>query len=356
MMDSTMNAPQRPPQPPGQPVIYVQTPAARMPGFFHTLFGAIGRLILTLIVVILIMAGIIGAATMTMQPQVVVYRDGSSSSQVAIIDVDGVIDGRQAEFVRGAVETVLSNPAYRAVVLRVDSPGGGVTASDHIWYQVKRLQQHGRTVVASYGSVAASGGYYISCRADHIMAEPTTITGSIGVIASIMTFADTMEKLGIEPITLVATGSPSKDVANDIYRDWTDQDKAKIQKSLDSAYDVFFSRVAEGREPVVGGEDQLRAVCDGSIYTADEAQTSGLIDSIGYLDDAIDQAISMGGLSSNSQAVVISPPRGPFDDLPFGLTWKGSEQATEHVLDLDPDSVRMFLHELMRPTAAYLMP
>lgn len=360
MTDSTMNmgpaGSHSPYQGPPQPVIYVQTPAARGPGIFRTLFGAIGRLILTLLVVFIIVGAMVALATKSMQTQVVVYRSGASTSQVAIIDVDGDIDDDQAEFVRHAVNTVIANPRYRAVVLRVDSPGGGITASDHIWYEIKRLQQHGRTVVASYGSVAVSGGYYISCRADHIMAEPTTITGSIGVIASIMTFADTLEKLGIQPITLVAGESPSKNVANDIYRDWNDADRAEVQKSLDAAYGVFFSRVAERRQAIVGSEEQLKAVADGSIYTAEEAVANGLVDSIGYLDDAIDTAITMANLAPDSQAVIISPPRSPLDDLPFGLTWHGGRIDAAPSVDLDPDAVRMFLHELIRPKAAYLMP
>jgi membrane-bound ClpP family serine protease len=110
------------------------------------------------------------------------YRDGDRN-QVAIIEVKGVIDPLRAHTVRVLVDEVLATRAIKAVVLRVDSPGGGIAPSDQIWYQVNRMRDAGLPVVASFGGVAASGGYYISCGTDHIVAEPTCITGSIGVIA-----------------------------------------------------------------------------------------------------------------------------------------------------------------------------
>ena len=145
-----------------------------------------------------------------------VHRDGGRES-LAIIPVRGTIDDQQSNFVRACVDHVLRDRSVKGVVLRVDSPGGGVTASDQIWHQMGRLQEAGLPVVASFGSVAASGGYYVSCGADHIIAEETSVTGSIGVIAQVFTMEQLMEKVGVQPVTLVASGSPEKDVANDIF-------------------------------------------------------------------------------------------------------------------------------------------
>ena len=110
------------------------------------------------------------------------YRAGRGQT-IAIIPVMGLIDAASAEFVRMAVDNVLHHRNIRAVVLRVDSPGGGVTASDEIWYEITRLQDAGLPVVASYGSMAASGGYYISCANDLIMAQETCTNGRLGVSA-----------------------------------------------------------------------------------------------------------------------------------------------------------------------------
>ena len=126
------------------------------------------------------------------------WRSGSFTETVAILPIKGVIDAGQSAHVHQAVDAILEDSTVQAVVLRVDSPGGGVTASDQIWHEVGRLQRAGLPVVASYGAVAASGGYYVSCGADHIMAEQTTITGSIGVIAQIMTIEGLLEKVGVQ--------------------------------------------------------------------------------------------------------------------------------------------------------------
>ena len=127
------------------------------------------------------------------------------------------------------------------------------------------------------------------------MAEETSITGSIGVIAQVLTFEGLMDKVGVKPVTLVATGSPEKNVANDMFRTWDDADKAKIRLMLDSAYATFNQRVKAGRGKVITDPTKIDALANGSIYTAKQAKDSGLIDGIGYLDNAIAQAETLGG-------------------------------------------------------------
>lgn len=232
------------------------------------------------------------------------FRPGEPSERIAVIGVEGAIDGATSEEVGRAVRHVLDDPSFVAVILRVDSPGGAVSPSDRIWREVEKLKLAGLPVVASYGGMAASGGVYVSCGADHIVCEPTATTGSVGVIASVLTFGDLMDKVGVRPETIVATGSPRKDDANDIYRAWNDGDKAVVQALLDRSYAIFVDRVMAGRGGKVDDPDMLRAALDGRILSADEAKAAGLVDAIGYLDDAIAEAERLAGLAPTTASVV----------------------------------------------------
>lgn len=282
------------------------------------------------------------------------YRDGDSRL-IAVIPIEGVIDARQSDFVHSAVENVLDDRHVKAVVLRVDSPGGGVTASDQIWYEVNRLKAKGLPVIASYGSVAASGGYYVSCGADHIMAEETTITGSIGVIAQVLTLEGLMNKVGVEPVTLVATGSPDKSVANDIFRSWNDRDKATVRTMLDSAYATFRNRVETGRKTVISDPATLDGIANGTIYTAMQAKENGLIDGIGYLNDAIAVAEQRAGLTAGASTVqILRWPPTLMDALVGAEASRSGHQSI--VSSLNAESIRALVNELAMPRAMYLMP
>lgn len=288
------------------------------------------------------MAGAVDDAILTR-----VYRDGGSSA-IAIVPVDGVIDGRRAAFVRQCVNRVLDDRSVKAVVLRVNSPGGGVTASDEIWYQIERVRDSGRPVVASYGGVAASGGYYVSCASDFIMAQETSITGSIGVIAQVMTFEGLMDKVGVEPVTLVARRSPAKSVANDIFRAWTDEDRGQVLSMLDSAYDTFHTRVADGRQAAIADVD---AIATGAVFTSRQALDRGLVDGIGYLDDAIAEAEKQASLGTGSTTVRSFHERPSlFGNLP-GVR-SGPRNALER---LDVESIRALINELGSVRLMYLM-
>jgi len=279
------------------------------------------------------------------------YRDGEPGRRIAVIPVESIIDGYAANAVRDAVTHVLNDSSYRAVVLRVDSPGGEVTASDQIWYEVERLHKAGTPVIASYGSMATSGGYYISCSADQIMAEPTSVTGSIGVIAQVLTLEGLMDKVGVEPITLVATSSPEKGMANDIFRSWTDEDRAALMTMLDAAYHTFRERVSKGRGRTITTVEQLDAVASGAIFTADQALLSGLVDRVGYLDDAIAEAEKKAGLPAGAAAVVRL-------DAPltlFGGLWAEGPVRGRSDDVLDADRIRSFVNDLASPRVMYLM-
>ncbi|MEE8154021.1 MAG: signal peptide peptidase SppA [Phycisphaerales bacterium] len=277
-----------------------------------------------------------------------VYRDGDRNN-VAVIPIVGIIESGKAAYVRSAVDYALQQSNIRAIVLRVDSPGGGVTSSDQIWYEIERLKKAGLPIIASYGGVAASGGYYVSCGADEIVAEPTCITGSIGVIAQIFTFEGLMDKVGIEPVTLVATGSPEKNTANDLFRSWNDKDRQKILTMLDAAYDTFNQRVKDGRKTAITDAATIDALADGSIFTAQAAVANGLVDRIGYLDDAITRAETAAGLRVGSSTVVYLRQPPSFSDMLMA-----HEQPRPASL-LDADTIRSFVNDLGSPRVMYLM-
>jgi protease-4 len=278
-----------------------------------------------------------------------VYREGGSNT-IAVIPIVGVIDDPQATFIRYCVEDVLADRSIQAVILRVDSPGGAVTPSDEIWNELGRIKDAGLPIVASYGSIAASGGYYVSCHADFIMAQETCITGSIGVIAQVMTFEGLLDKVGIEPVTLVASGSPEKNVANDIYRSWDDADRESVQIMIDSAYDIFLRRVKDGRSRVITDTARIAELADGSVYTAQQALDSGLIDGIGYLDDAIGQAETLAGIPAGSASVEVL-----FEQPGFLATLMSAQaRQADMAASLDAEKIRSLVNDLSSVRIMYL--
>lgn len=279
------------------------------------------------------------------------YQHGGGA-RIAVIPIEGIIDGSMSVFARDAVDHAIEKN-FDAVILRVDSPGGGVASSDRIWYEIERLKKAGVPVVASYGGIAASGGYYVSCGADHIMAEPTCITGSIGVIAQVLTLEGLMTKIGIEPITLVATGSPRKDVANDIFHSWTEEDRQTVVQMLDAAYVTFVDRVAAGRATTLPSAETVQLLADGSIFTAAQASGNGLIDSVGYLDDAIRhvETMSLRKAAGSADVVFLRYPPPLFGD---GLLMQ-ARQGGSGAAALDGERLRTLANELAAPRLMYLM-
>ncbi|MBM4110367.1 MAG: signal peptide peptidase SppA [Phycisphaerae bacterium] len=274
-----------------------------------------------------------------------------SVGEILVVPVEGGIDDSMARFVAECAREIESGSVPDAIILRVDSGGGGVSPSDRIWKIVKDWKAKGIPVVASFGGTAASGGYYISCDCDQIVAEPTCITGSIGVIAQLFTLQGLTDKVGIAPMTIVATGSPRKDVANDIFRTWTDQDRAVVLGILDDAYATFTKRVLDGRSTQFSDISDVQQVADGSVYTAQKALDAGLIDSIGYLEDAIAIAESLTGLTPGSAVVNrLSRPAGLFADPFSARTMPTGGAALGSFLGRD---VRDLAAELAQPRVMY---
>lgn len=329
-----------PPYPPPQTLLVHV--AARRGGVAQALlFVATLLLIAGAFVVGLAAGGVAMLAGPVRAPLVFEQLERSGGNQrIAIIDVHGPIDEAAAVAVRRSVDHLLGDASVRAAVLRVESPGGAVSPSDRIRADLARLSARGLPVVASYGGIAASGGVYVSADADAIVCEPTAMTGSVGVIASILTFGGMLDLVGVQPITLVAAESPRKSEANDVFRSWTDADRAAVQRLLDHAHRRFVTIVADARSGKARDAEALREVLDGRVLTADEALEAGLVDAIGYLDDAIAEAERRAGLATGSATVVrVVQPR-PL----FGTPLLGGSDVRGAGL-IDPDALRRAIEE-----------
>jgi protease-4 len=212
----------------------------------------------------------------------------SYGARVGLIRVEGgIYDSRQTI---ADLEQMAGDPGIRALVLRVDSPGGGVAASQEIFEYIRDIQEEGLPLVVSMGSVAASGGYYIACTADTIVANPGTLTGSIGVIMSFTNLEELFGKLGMD-FEVIKSGK-FKDVGS-MSREMTDDERALLQGTIDDIHAQFIEAVVEGRRMEY---DAVAALADGRIFSGRQALEVGLVDQLGTLEDAVSIAARMGGI------------------------------------------------------------
>src|SRR3989339_477056 len=229
-----------------------------------------------------------------------IWSFGKGDTKVARIDITGVImQGKQGSLFsvsRDPVETAIrmirtatQDNDIKGIILVVDSPGGGITASDIIYNELKKFKKNNpsRKIVALFGDVAASGGYYVASAADFIIAHPTTITGSIGVLISSLNFKGFGDRYGIKSISI--TSGKNKDMLNPL-KDLTDEQQKLLQFTIDDMYKRFVQVVSEGRSMP---EDDVKKIADGRILTASEALENKLIDRIGYWDDAMDETCNI---------------------------------------------------------------
>ncbi|MBN1466784.1 signal peptide peptidase SppA [candidate division KSB1 bacterium] len=215
--------------------------------------------------------------------------------KVAVVELNGIIASSRevvAQFKRYE-----KDKSIKAIVFRINSPGGGVAASQEIYEQVRRVRDSGKPVVASMGSVAASGGYYVALGADSIMANPATTTGSIGVLAEFPNYSKLMEKIGIQ-VTTIKSGQ-YKDTGNP-YRDITPADREYLQAWIDDGYDQFITAVADERGLL---KEEVRRLADGRVYSGRQAYELSLIDSLGTFEDAIQLAADVAGIDGEPRLV-----------------------------------------------------
>jgi protease-4 len=218
-------------------------------------------------------------------------------SQIGVVEVEGVIvDSKK---IIEQLADFHENSAIKAIVLRVDSPGGGVGPSQEIHDEVKRIDVD-KPIVVSMGSVAASGGYYIAAPARRIFANPGTITGSIGVIMEFTNFQELLEKIGLH--NQVVKSGKHKDIGSPV-RPMTDEDRAILQALIDDVHSQFINSVAAGRHL---DPQKVRILADGRIFTGRQAQELGLVDELGSLDAAVRHAGKLGGIDGKPD--VVYPP------------------------------------------------
>lgn len=214
--------------------------------------------------------------------------------KIAIIEIRGVILDSQP-----IIEKLVKfrkNEKIKAIVLRIDSPGGAVGPAQEIYAEVKKVQRE-KKVIASVGSTAASGGYYIACAAEKIVANPGSITGSIGVIAETLNIEELLRKIGLRP-TVIKSGK-HKDIGSPT-RPMTEEEKKLLQEVLDNVHEQFIRAVAEGRQIPI---EKVRPLADGRIFTGDQAKALGLVDELGNLEDTISLAAKLVGIKGEPEII-----------------------------------------------------
>jgi protease IV len=241
-------------------------------------------------------------------------RPHDSGAEIALVYGTGLITRSgtggltsATEFTARAMAKALDEAArdkdVRAIVLRIDSPGGSATASETIWREVERARERGKPVIVSMGDVAASGGYYIAAAADKIVAEPATLTGSIGVLAGKLVFADLMKKIGV---SLDSAQRGANSGMFSIAEDFSPQARERLNASLDQVYAGFKAHVAAGRHL---GADAVEAVAKGRVWSGAEAKDNGLVDALGGYEVAVRLAREAAHLATDAPVHIVVFPK-----------------------------------------------
>ena len=221
-----------------------------------------------------------------------IVEDGDEFTKIAILSVEGTIqDAGESSLLYGSsgynhqsfleqLDYVAWNKEVAGIVVRVNSPGGGVVESAEIYHKIKEIQEEAdKPVYISMGGTAASGGYYISAPAEKIFATPETLTGSLGVIMQSINYSELAENIGIETVTIKS--GPYKDIMSGD-REMTAEEQKILQDMIDNSYNQFVKIIAEGRGM---SEAEVRKIADGRVYDGKQAKEIGLVDEYGYLDD-----------------------------------------------------------------------
>lgn len=236
--------------------------------------------------------------------------------KVAVVYLEGPIF--ESETLIESLREYDDDDSVRAIVVRVDSPGGAVAPSQEIYNEIKRIAGL-KKVVVSMGSVAASGGYYVAAPSSWIVANPGTITGSIGVIMEIPNFEELMGKVGIK--SQVIKSGANKDIGSTM-RKMTEDEKKILQGVIDDVYVQFVADVSEARNIPI---EKVRSLADGRIYTGRQAKEMGLVDELGGLEDAIKISARMAGIDGEPKVIRHKEKEGLIDILTGGMAEKVRE-------------------------------
>lgn len=223
------------------------------------------------------------------------YRSGKGNGKIAVVDLDFTII--TSDPIVRQFKKYREDKSIKAIVLRINTPGGGVAASQEMYEEIKKTRDSGKPVIVSFASLAASGGYYAACGGSIIVSNPGSLTGSIGVIMSFVTIQELAKKLGIDETTIKSgelkdAGSP--------FRYPTEKDKEYFQDIVDDSYQQFLDVVSKERKIPM---ENLKKIANGRVFTGNQAKDLGLVDSIGTFEDAIRIAGKMGGIEGEPTIV-----------------------------------------------------
>lgn len=241
--------------------------------------------------------------------------ESKAKDKVAVLYLEGEItdetgDGIVGKDVVKTLKKIRKQDDIKALVLRVNSPGGSADASEVIWHAVQNIKTDSIPVVVSMGDYAASGGYYISCGADYIFAEPTTLTGSIGIFGTIPNVSKLRNKVGLD-IDGVSTNKHSDMGTNMIYKGMNAEEHAIMQTMIERGYDLFTSRCAQGRHVE---QAYIKSIGEGRVWLGSKGKEIGIVDELGNIDDAIAKAVELAGLESY-QLTYFPEKEDPYEEL-----------------------------------------
>ncbi len=274
-----------------------------------------------------ILRALTGADDATGQPHVAILPaiGGISMESGGGLSEEGITAKEWTKQIRA----LKKNDAVKAVVLRIDSPGGSALASDLLWHELMELREK-KPLVASVGNMAASGGYYLACAADAIFAEKTSIVGSIGVVGGKIVFDDALDRFGVSSYTFTAKDSDDEGARAaylSVLTDWDEPTRQRVQEQMDSIYDLFVSRVSEGRKLP---KEQVLVSAEGRIWSGAQGQDRGLVDSFGGLSEALVEAKARADLPPDAP-VTLEGPQGSLLEM-LGLGDEPSEEDVRHAL------------------------
>jgi protease-4 len=290
--------------PPGPPPSYPVTPSAPAPSApRRSSSGVITCLIVAVVLIAVVMGGLaLLASGMKGAGSTQPTWPGETSDTVGVVSIEGLITGggqvspffgatAGSDHITSLLRQAAKDRSLKALVVRVDSPGGSAAASQEIYQAVQEYKRDAKKpVVASMSDVAASGGYYVAAPCDKIVALPATLTGSIGVIMETMEYHELLKKIGVSANAL--TSGPHKDMGSP-FRAMTPEERGIFKAMIDDVYDQFVTAVADGRKM---DKAKVRKLADGRVYTGRQAKAVGLVDELGTFHDAIRTAAKMAGI------------------------------------------------------------